>query len=188
MIPGEISEASTGAALRCSACGRISLPGPNGLETTTYLGMQWCTRCAAVREATGGSTYVDQPSPGRVFEGAEDDPLTAMWDCYSFKPKKRILVKDARAEIQLAWETWAGSDRSDLRMLEFFQWLQRHRPYFLTFRCKHDPWQSVHSWLTQHERNIPPPNKPLKLTAAGFSQASGFSPTRIVVGLRAAAA
>ena len=32
-----------------------------------------------------------------------------------------------------------------------------------------------------------PPNK-LKLTAAGFSQSNGFSPTRIVVGFCAAAA
>ena len=28
-----------------------------------------------------------------------------------------------------------------------------------------------------------PPNKPLKLTAAGFSQSGRFSPTRIVVGI-----
>jgi hypothetical protein len=34
----------------------------------------------------------------------------------------------------------------------------------------------------------PPPNKPLKLTAAGFSQSIAFNPTRIVVGFRAAAA
>jgi hypothetical protein len=33
-----------------------------------------------------------------------------------------------------------------------------------------------------------PPNKPLKLTAASFSQSFGFRATRIVVGLRAAAA
>jgi hypothetical protein len=32
------------------------------------------------------------------------------------------------------------------------------------------------------------PNKPLKLTAAGFSQSSGFSPTRCMVGWSAAAA
>jgi hypothetical protein len=86
-----------------------------------------------------------------VYEGIEDGPLDTWLDCFSMKPKKRILVKRAKSEIQLAWEAWAGSDRSDLRMLEFFQWLRRHRPYFLTFRCKYDPWQSVHGWLIQHE-------------------------------------
>ena len=33
-----------------------------------------------------------------------------------------------------------------------------------------------------------PPNKPLKLTAAGFSRAGGEGSTRVVVGSRAAAA
>jgi hypothetical protein len=32
------------------------------------------------------------------------------------------------------------------------------------------------------------PNKPLKLSAAGFGQSGRFSPTRLVVGFRAAAA
>ena len=137
--------------LRCSACGPTSSPGPSQLKTVSYLGMQWCTQCAATHKTATGSICVHQPSPGGVYEGIGDDPLDAWLDCYPMKPKKRILVKRAKSEIQLAWETWGGSDRSELRMFEFFQWLQRHRPYFLTFRCKGDPWQCIHSWLIQHE-------------------------------------
>jgi hypothetical protein len=68
------------------------------------------------------------------------------------KPRSRIKVSDAKSEIQRAWTLWDGDKKSDVAMFIFFVWLQRHRPYFLTFRTRGDPWQRVHSWLLQHER------------------------------------
>jgi hypothetical protein len=81
----------------------------------------------------------------------QDDPLDAWIDCYDMKPKTRILVKKAKREIQRVWEIWDGNKASDQAMFMFFGWLHRHRPYFLTFRSKGDPWQTVHSWLLQYE-------------------------------------
>jgi hypothetical protein len=79
------------------------------------------------------------------------DPLVAWGDCYSMKPKKRILVERAKAEIQRAWALWDGDKSSKASMLVFYGWLWRFRPYFLTFRGGGDPWQTVHSWLLQYE-------------------------------------
>jgi len=79
------------------------------------------------------------------------DPLVAWDDCYSKKPKKRILAKRAKAEIQRAWENWDRDKTNELSMLAFYGWLSRFRPYFLTFRDKGDPWQTVHGWLLEYE-------------------------------------
>ena len=86
-----------------------------------------------------------------MVERTDDDPLQAWWDCYKLNPKKRILVNQARREIQRAWELWDGDKTLNMSKFMFFGWLQRHRPYFLTFRGKGDPWQRVHSWLIQYE-------------------------------------
>jgi hypothetical protein len=86
-----------------------------------------------------------------MYDAAEDDPLTAWEDCYEKKPKKRILVRKAKAEIQRAWGLWEEDKSSEISMLAFYGWLTRYRPYFLTFRVKGDPWQTVHSWLIQYE-------------------------------------
>ena len=137
--------------LRCASCGRSANSGPNGIKTITYQGAQWCTSCAAIGQIAEGKTYVSTPSPGRMYEMSEDDPVAAWEDCFEKKPKKRILVKNARAEIQRAWELWEGDKSNNLSMFTFFAWLTRHRPYFLTFRVKGDPWRTVHSWLLQHE-------------------------------------
>ena len=137
--------------LHCRSCGRADHAGPNGTETITFLGMKWCTSCAAIGQTVKGTKYVSTPSPGRMYEGVEDDPLNAWEDCYSKKPKKRILAKKAKTEILRAWELWEEDKSSDPSMLIFFGWLSRHRPYFLTFRCRGDPWQTVHSWLIQYE-------------------------------------
>lgn len=139
--------------LRCASCGRTDSNGPNGVEVVTYRGMKWCTSCAAIGQTAEGNTFVSPPSPGQMYEGAEDDPLTAWKDCYVTRPKKRILVKDAKKEIQRAWWLWEGNKTSGESMFAFFGWLTRHRPYFLTFRSKGDPWQKVHSWLIQYERH-----------------------------------
>ena len=86
-----------------------------------------------------------------MYEGAEDDPINAWEDCYHKEPKKRIPVKKAKAEIQRAWELWEGDKADDLSMFMFFGWLERYRPYFLTFSSNGGPWQTVHSWLIQYE-------------------------------------
>jgi hypothetical protein len=97
-------------------------------------------------------SFVYLPSPGRMTTAPISDPLTAWKDCYEMKPRSRIKVSDAKSEIQRAWTLWDGDKKSDVAMFIFFGWLQRHRPYFLTFRTRGDPWQRVHSWLLQHER------------------------------------
>ena len=71
------------------------------------------------------------------------------------KPKQRILVKDAKREIQRAWAMWDGDKDASESMFTFFLWLQRFRPYFLTFQSTNDPWQKVHAWLLQCERASP---------------------------------
>lgn len=88
-----------------------------------------------------------------MFESTADDALAAWHDCYSMAPKHRIKKDQAKAEIQRAWAMWDG-DKSDLEsaMFIFFGWANQFRPYFLTFRCKGDPWQTVHSWLLHAER------------------------------------
>jgi len=86
-----------------------------------------------------------------MYEEAKDDPIDAWEDCFHKVPKKRIPVKKAKAEIQRAWELWEEDKSGDLSMFVFFGWLTRYRPYFLTFRGKGSQWQTVHSWLIQHE-------------------------------------
>jgi hypothetical protein len=82
----------------------------------------------------------------------EDDPLIAWKDCHLMQPKKRILLEDAKSEIQRAWAIWDGDKSAENSMFVFSGWLARHRPYFLTFRAKEDPWRKVHGWLVEHER------------------------------------
>jgi hypothetical protein len=86
-----------------------------------------------------------------MTEFSTTDPLVAWDDCYSKKPKKRIPAKRAKAEIQRAWDNWDGDKTNELSMLAFYGWLSRFRPYFLTFRGKGDPWQTVHDWLFEYE-------------------------------------
>lgn len=140
------------SVLRCPSCGRTKT-GPDAVQTIidTY-GVEWCAKCAAVGTTSSGSTFVNRPSPGCMGESSPDDVLAAWQDCYSMQPKKRILVEAAKRELQQSWDSWAGASRSEQQMFLFFLWAQRHRPYFLTFRCKSDRWQRVHSWLLEHER------------------------------------
>jgi len=136
----------------CPSCGRTDEPRPDGAEPVSINGERWCSWCAAIRQTPSGTTYIERPSPGRMTEGGlPDDPLDAWLDCYETKPKKRIRKDDAKAEIQRAWALWAGEKTTGQPMFLFFLWLTRHRPYFLTFRAKGDPWQTVHSWLIQYE-------------------------------------
>jgi hypothetical protein len=136
--------------LRCASCGRTD----NGDNTIMYKGVKWCTSCAAIKQTVAkGVTYVyvSIPSPGRMYERLKDDPLSAWDDCYSKKPKKRILIKKAKTEIQMAWNQWEEKKSDNDSMFAFYCWLTRYRPYFLTFRCSGDPWQTVHAWLIQYE-------------------------------------
>lgn len=136
------------SSLCCASCGRFGRMGPDGILTITYQGKKWCASCSAIRTTTSGATYVSQPSPGEMLEEVVD-PLIAWQDCYSMTPKKRILVRRAKAEIQRAWTLWSGDKSNNESMFMFYGWLSRFRPYFLTFRAKGDPWQTVHSWLLQ---------------------------------------
>ena len=137
--------------LYCASCGRVNRKGENCVTTFTYRGATWCESCAAIGQTPDGTKYVSMPSPGRMYEGVNNDPIDAWIDCYQYKPKKRILVKKAKLEIQRAWCLWEGDKSNDISMFLFFGWLKKHRPYFLTFRGKGDPWQTVHSWLLQYE-------------------------------------
>lgn len=138
--------------LHCASCGRPNNRGPNDVNPIPYEGQLWCSWCAKISQTAMGSKYVALPSPGLMVEDLEDDPLVAWQDCYSMEPKKRILQKDAESEIRRAWAMWDGDKTVRNSMFVFFGWLKRHRPYFLTFRGKGDPWRMVHSWLIQHER------------------------------------
>jgi len=140
-----------GEILYCASCGRSSTFGENGTQAIEVQGTPWCAHCAAIGELSDGSLYVEAPTPGRMYAEPADDSLNAWMDCYEQVPKKRILKRVARAEIQRAWDLWAGDKSQNEAMFIFFGWLNRHRPYFLTFRDKGDRWQQVHSWLLQHE-------------------------------------
>ena len=137
--------------LYCASCGRSNEIGMDGVKPFKFQGGEWCTFCADIQELPEGITYVATPSPGRMYESTKDDPLSAWEDCYSKKPKKRILVKVAKEEIHRAWEIWEGDKSSDLSMFKFFGWLSKYRPYFLTFRGTGSNWQTVHCWLIQYE-------------------------------------
>lgn len=139
-------------ALYCASCGRNTNQGPDQIEPVLHLGLSWCPLCASVG-IIDGQRFVNQPSPGQLYESPPANPLDAWQDCYEFRPKKRIRVAQAKCEIQRAWKTWSGADRSDAKMYEFYWWAYRHHPFFLTFRCKHDRWQQVHSWLLEFERS-----------------------------------
>jgi hypothetical protein len=82
--------------------------------------------------------------PGEIYD--------ALADCYSLKPKKRILKSKAKAEIQRAWTLWGGDKSSPVTMDMFHGWLIRFRPYFLTFRHRGDQWEIVHGWLVEMEQ------------------------------------
>ena len=138
--------------LHCASCGRPDKHGPDGSNPIQYEGRQWCSWCAKISKTNAGTIFVVEPSPALMVGGPEKDPLTAWKDCYSMEPKKRILIKDAKSEIQRAWTMWDGDKSADNPMFVFFGWLMRHRPYFLTFRGKGDPWQKVYRWLIQYER------------------------------------
>lgn len=137
--------------LYCASCRRTNNGNPDGVDSVKYQGVEWCASCADIRKTADGLTYVLMPNLGRMYEAAEDDPLTAWEDCYEKIPKKRILVGKAKAEIQRTWDLWEEDKSSNISMFAFFGWLTRYRPYFLTFRGRGDPWQKVHSWLIQHE-------------------------------------
>jgi len=148
----ELDDLTATSDLHCRSCGRSAERGVNGVDTVSYLGIEWCARCACIGRIPNGPVCVKQPSPGRMCQGATVDPLDAWIDCYVMKPKRRIKVDQARQEIQRAWEMWDGDKAGNQSMLMFFGWLRLFRPYFLTFRTRGDPWQRVHSWLLQCER------------------------------------
>lgn len=134
----------------CASCSRVTNE-PTNKDAVTSNGVLWCAHCAKITETPEGYLFVPLSSPGRIVEVNRDDPLEAWIDCFEMKPKHRILVKNAKKEIQRAWELWGGDKTTDIAMFQFFGWLTRHRPYFLTFRSKGDPWQTVHTWLIQYE-------------------------------------
>jgi len=134
----------------CSSCSRSDSDSDMD-DVILFHGIHWCPHCARVKEDAESNRYILLPSPGRMSDVNRDDPLDAWIDCYEMKPKTRILIKKAKIEVLRAWENWSGDKNSSQAKFMFFGWLNRHRPYFLTFRSKGDPWQTVHSWLIQYE-------------------------------------
>ena len=161
--------------LHCASCGRPNKHGPDGADPFLYEGQLWCSWCARISQTNTGSKYVVPPSPGLMVEDPENDPLTAWQDCYSMEPKKRILMKDAKSEIQRAWGMWEGDKRAKDSMFVFLRWLTRYRPYFLTFRSKVDPWKKVRSWLLQYENDQQDFNGPQVAPKAGVCKMSAPS-------------
>lgn len=86
-----------------------------------------------------------------MTKGPSTEPLDVWIDCYEMKPKRRIKKEQAKDEIQRAWSLWNEDKDGREAMFAFFGWLQRYRPYFLTFAHRGDRWQIVRSWLTQVE-------------------------------------
>jgi hypothetical protein len=138
--------------LICPSCRRSAGSGPNGTGTVVYMGITWCERCARMGR-NGARVYVQQPSPGRMVEGSSVSLLDTWTDCLQTKPKRRMRVSEAKAEIRRAWELWDEDKNATMAMMMFFGWLQENRPLFLTFRSKGDPWQDVHCWLLEYERD-----------------------------------
>jgi hypothetical protein len=91
-----------------------------------------------------------------MIEGESVDLLDTWTDCFQIQPKRRIRVGEAKIEIQRAWELWEEDKNATMAKMAFFCWLQRYRPFFLTFRTRSDPWQDVHSWLLEHEHTNNP--------------------------------
>lgn len=139
------------SSLHCPSCGRTPGEGPNGVSIATIDGEHWCGRCARVHQTEGGRLWIHRPSPGRMIEQVPV-ALDAWMDCYEMKPKIRITVREAEREIQRAWARWDGDKNDLMAKTAFYGWLWRHRPYFLTFRCRGDRWQRVKSWLIQYEQ------------------------------------
>lgn len=136
--------------LSCLSCGRSADMTADASVLINYQGQSWCVHCADVRKMRD-RPWVAFPSPGLMSEDGRDDPVQALFDCYEMTPKKRILVARAKVEIQRAWDLWSGDKTNEVTsMFEFYFWLGRYRPYFLTFRHKGDRWQTIHAWLIQH--------------------------------------
>lgn len=141
--------------LECASCRRKNEPGPEGAQPILSGEILWCSYCAAIIEIGDGKKIVNQPSPGRMVESVYCDPLGAWQDCYLMRPRKRILVKQAKVEIQRAWKNWDGDKTGENPVLfRFFPWLEQYRPYFLTFRSKGDLYQRVSWWVTEYEDDL----------------------------------
>lgn len=140
------------APLHCPSCGRTSEPGTNYTEALHDHDSAWCSYCAHIIQHDNGKRYVVPSGPGRMFEGTTLDVLAPWRDCFVMTPKRRILTKNAKSEIQRAWRNRDGDKRHHEAMFCFYCWLTRHRPYFLTFRCNSDRWQTIHCWLREAER------------------------------------
>ena len=141
--------------LYCASCGRAKGNGPDEVATIMFLDIEWCGRCA--RQSPHHPSVVEQPSPGRMCSSPPNNPIDAYYDCFVMKPKKRILVADAKYEVQRAYSLWDGDKSKEIAKFLFFGWLRQHRPYFLTFRHRgSDRWQIVNCWLIQYEQGRGP--------------------------------
>ncbi|MFT5085374.1 MAG: hypothetical protein ACI9Y1_003433 [Lentisphaeria bacterium] len=134
----------------CPSCNR-STDDRESEAPFEFRGTSWYRHCSKIQATSGGVEFVPLSSPGRMTDVNRNDPLDAWQDCYEMKPKKRILKKKAKEEILRTWALWDGDKSAVEAKFRFFGWLNRHRPYFLTFRERGDPWQTVHCWLIQYE-------------------------------------
>ena len=137
--------------LHCASCFRSEGLKHDCVETASYREQKWCVSCANIIYIDGRA-HVLQPSPGQMVDGSTDDPLVAWNDCFLKAPKKRILKRKAMEEIHREWAVWDGGKEDSLSQIKFYLWLERFRPYFLTFRSSCDRWQTVNVWLLQYVR------------------------------------
>src|SRR3989442_8008766 len=74
----------------------------------------------------------------------------------SFTKRRLQMLNIAEAEklIVAEWREWSNQhgSYSTIAMQKFYwEWLPKHKPKLLSFRCKGDKWQIVHGWLQRHE-------------------------------------
>jgi hypothetical protein len=136
------AEQTQAATLRCMSCDKRS--------RHVFAGRRHLVRsmCLYYRDSPWFSLRLP-PSPGCMTQSETISALDRLRDCYILTPKRRIKKADAKEEIQRAWDMWKGDESSSEAMYSFFWWARENRPYFVTFNG--DPWQTVHSWLIQHE-------------------------------------
>jgi hypothetical protein len=63
-----------------------------------------------------------------------------------------LKANDAESMIIEEWHTWAPQHPEAMRSpdggtMEFFRYLEKEKPDFLSFRCTGPKWQRVRTWL-----------------------------------------
>jgi hypothetical protein len=64
------------------------------------------------------------------------------------------ILDSVRHDVVYLWKQWSQKikEPTDADMLVFFGSLRRERSDLFINGFKGDPWHTVHSWLSEHER------------------------------------